>query len=353
MRNREAYFRDVITGRSRGLTSALLRGGLRLLSHPYGWAMLLRNRAYDRGWKQVQRVPVPVVSVGNLTLGGTGKTPCVEYLARFYRQEGLQVALLSRGYGSERGRNDEAMVLEENLPDVPHLQGVDRVALAETAIEELESEILILDDGFQHRRLGRDLDLVLVDATDPWGQGYCFPGGFLREPLRGLRRADAVLLTRCDQEDPAQRQRLRQQLTRLAPGKPLIETTHAPVELVNAAATTGTPGLLQQHPIAGFCGLGNPEAFRRSLLQLGARLIDFRSYPDHHPYAREDVQGLIDWARQLPADCVIATTQKDLVKIRLTELADRPLWAVRIELRVESGRDDLERVLRGIVPQLG
>src|SRR5205823_12595962 len=142
---------------------------------------------------------VPVVSVGNLTAGGTGKTPCVEYVARVYRQWEVRVAVLSRGYGSHGGLNDEALVLEENLPDVPHLQGADRAALAAAAVEELESEVLVLDDGFQHRRLARDLDLVLLDATNPWGHGYLLPRGLLRESPKGLKRDGVVMLTRCDQ----------------------------------------------------------------------------------------------------------------------------------------------------------
>lgn len=319
-----------------------------MLSVPYGWGASLRNRAFDRGWKQTSKVPVPVVSVGNLTLGGTGKTPCVEYLARFYREHDVQVAILSRGYGSERGRNDEALVLEENLPDVPHLQGPDRVALAETAIEELESELLILDDGFQHRRLARDLDLVLLDATDPWGQGYLFPRGMLREGRKELRRAQALIMTRCDQVEPEELERLRRDLSRLAPGLPVAETTHAPVELVNAAGQTAALEMLRERPVVGFCGLGNPDAFRRSLEHQGARLHAFRVFPDHHPYTREDVADLAAWARQQPSDCLIATTQKDLVKIRLTELADRPLWAVRIQLRFKTGQNEIEQLLRTV-----
>src|SRR5262245_37660304 len=124
----EARFRALVSGQRRGLGPALLRGGLRLASLPYGLAVRLRNRMYEWGWKEKHKAPVPVVSVGNLTVGGTGKTPCVEHVARFYGARDLRVAVLSRGYGSERGRNDEAMVLEENLPDVPHLQGPDRVA---------------------------------------------------------------------------------------------------------------------------------------------------------------------------------------------------------------------------------
>src|SRR5207244_12530469 len=128
--------------------------------------------------------------------GGTGKTPCAEFVARFFRQLDLRVALLSRGYGSQAGRNDEALVLEENLPDVPHLQGPDRAALAQVAVEELDSEILVLDDGFQHRRLHRDLDIVLIDATCPWGYGHLLPRGLLREPISSLKRAHVAMLTR-------------------------------------------------------------------------------------------------------------------------------------------------------------
>ena len=160
-------FHALIRGDARGPGAALARAGLWWARLPYGAGAWTRNRLFDLGLRKPTRVPVPVVSVGNLTLGGTGKTPCVEFVAGFYRDLGLSVALLSRGYGADAGRNDEAMVLEENLPDVPHLQGADRVGLAATAVEELESEVLVLDDGFQHRRLGRDLDVVLIDATRP------------------------------------------------------------------------------------------------------------------------------------------------------------------------------------------
>ena len=161
------------------------------------------NLAYSRGWKRSYRVAAPVVSVGNLTMGGTGKTPCVEYVAGFYRKHERRVAILSRGYGSQcGGLNDEGLVLSENVPDAPPYQGADRVALARAAIEESESEVLILDDGFQHRRLARDLDLVLIDATRPWGYGFLPPRGLLREPPSSLRRADGVVLTRCDQAAP-------------------------------------------------------------------------------------------------------------------------------------------------------
>ena len=182
---------------------------------------------------KIHRAAVPVVSVGNLTLGGTGKTPMVEWLARWYRRRGLRVAILSRGYGQEGGLNDEGQVLEENLPDVPHLQGPDRVALAGIAAYELETELIVLDDGFQHRRLARDLDLVLIDALDPFGLGNLFPRGLLREPIRSLRRASVVVLVAggsglFGREGGDQSEGLRE-----AGRLPWVEARHAPLDLID------------------------------------------------------------------------------------------------------------------------
>jgi tetraacyldisaccharide 4'-kinase len=344
-------FLALVRGEARGPWPALQRLLLRAASLPYGAAVRLRNLGYRLGWLRFERVPVPVVSVGNLTVGGTGKTPCVEYVARFYRERYLRVAILSRGYGGAGGPNDEALVLEENLPDVPHLQGADRVALARTAIEELESEVLVLDDAFQHRRLARDRDLVLVDATEPWGHGYLLPRGLLREPPGSLRRADVVVLTRCDQVEAGQRRRLRAEVARLAPGVPAVETSHRPVELVDAERRAAPLEVLRQGPVAAFCGIGNPGAFRRTLTDQGAVVCAFRTYPDHHPYGRADVEDLRAWARGLPANGLVVTTQKDLVKLRLTRLGDRPLWALRVRLHVEAGQDELDgRLLSALNP---
>lgn len=347
---RRERFLALIRGQRIGLGPRLLRGLLRLATVPYGLAVRCRNLAFDRGWG-VRRVDVPVISVGNLTAGGTGKTPCVEFLARELRRLDLQVAILSRGYGSDAGRNDEALVLEENLPDVPHLQGADRVALAKTAIEELESEVLLLDDGFQHRRLDRDLDVVLVDATDPFGGGYLLPRGLLREPLASLSRADVIVLTRCDQADAATLAGLRRRLDRAAPGTPVVESDHRPLHLLDADGGEEPLDRLRGRPVAAFCGLGNPEAFRRTLLGLGCTVVDFRVYPDHHPYTREDVESLGCWAGTLADDALVITTQKDLVKLRLADLAGRPLRALRVGLWPGAGGDELIRLLRGIVPE--
>jgi tetraacyldisaccharide 4'-kinase len=341
--------RALLSGERRGLWPALQRLGLHAASVPYGWATQLRNRAYDRGWKAVVRADVPVVSVGNLTVGGTGKTPCVEYLARFYRGQERRVAILSRGYGAQSGPNDEALLLEENLPDVPHLQGADRAALARIAVEELESELLVLDDGYQHRRLARDLDLVIVDATEPWGHGHLLPRGLLREHLQGLARAHVVLLSRCDQASAERRREIQGVVGRLAPSAIWVETRHRPREWLNSDGAALSPAELLGRPAVAFCGVGNPAAFQRTLEDLGMRLHEFRAFADHHAYSRADVEELRSWARRQVPGCVVVTTQKDLVKVRLSRLDDRELWALRIDLEVCAGQEALDHQLRQVL----
>jgi tetraacyldisaccharide 4'-kinase len=339
-------YHALIRGETRGPLAAVARAGLRLASLPYAAVVWWRNRRYDRG-VNVHRAGVPVVGVGNLTLGGTGKTPCVEWAARFYRDLGVRAAILSRGYGAEAGRNDEAMVLEENLPDVPHLQDPDRVTAAARAVEELESELLILDDGFQHRRLHRDLDIVLIDATAPPHRDRLFPAGTLREPVGSLRRANVIVVTRADQADRGATDELRDWLTTRFPGKPVAWSEHRPTALIGTEQPVES---LRRQTIGAFCGIGQPAAFRRTLEDLGAGVADFRTYPDHHPYTRADVDGLRAWAGRLPPGAAVVTTQKDWVKFRLPDLAGRPLLALRVGLVFRDGRDVFERALRAVAP---
>jgi tetraacyldisaccharide 4'-kinase len=336
-------WRAVVRGEARDPSAALLRRLLWAARLPYAGGVWWRNRRFDRG-RDVHRAGVPVISIGNLTVGGTGKTPCVEYVARLLREYDYRVAVLSRGYGAEAGRNDEAMVLEENLPDVPHYQGRDRVALARTAVEESESEVLVLDDGFQHRRLARDLDVVLIDATDPWGSGYLFPRGGLREPKRSLCRAGFVLLTRCDAVDEATVTQIEDEVRRIAPEVPVARTTHAPLELRNGHERADVKGLCGK-PVGAFCGIGNPAGFRQTLAGLGADVKVFREYADHHPYSREDVEVLRHWAGGLPPDGCLVTTQKDWVKLRVGELGGRPLWAVRVGFEFVDEKDRFDRAV--------
>jgi tetraacyldisaccharide 4'-kinase len=317
----------------------MYRFGLRFACWAYSAAMCWRNLAFDRGWRRIERASAPVISVGNLTTGGAGKTPCVEYVAKYLRSRDVCVVILSRGYGST-GRNDEAMMLEECLPDVPHLQGPDRVALAQTAIEELEAELLLLDDGMQHRRLHRDLDLALVDVTNPWGYGSVLPRGLLREPRAGLRRAAFVILTRCDQAPSATVAEIENQVRQLAPDAVVLQSVHRPAGWLHGGDTRPVDDM-KGKSVGAFCGIGSPLAFRTTLQQLGLNIVGWREFPDHHPYDRNDVESLHDWAESMNVDAIV-TTHKDLVKIRLKSMGSVPLKALRVEFQILQGEDQLQ-----------
>ena len=342
-------FRELISGRRRGLVASVSRGMLSLAEMPYRAAIALRNRQFDRG-RRVHRVSVPVISVGNLTVGGTGKTPMVEWLAKWFRQHGVRVALISRGYGAAAGgRNDEALELEQKLPDVPHLQNPDRVAAAETAVEEFESQLLLLDDAFQHRRIHRDLDLVMIDAVEPFGYGHLLPRGLLREPLSSLNRADVIVLSRADAVSAERRAEIRDAVVRQAPAALWVEVAHRPYVLASSDGRQAELAALHRQRVAAFCGVGNPVGFRHTLQSCGYEVIDFREFPDHHVYAPVDIEQLTAWSQR--ADACLCT-DKDLVKIGIPHLGCVPLWALRIGLAIESGQAELEARLRTLLPQV-
>ncbi len=343
-------FRDLVSGRRRGVCPAVLRLGLRAAEVPYTWAVSWRNRRYDRRAAEIHGVGVPVVSVGNLTLGGTGKTPMVEWLARWFRGHGVRVTVVSRGYGAEVGaQNDEALELEQKLADVPHLQDPDRVAAARVAVEELDCQLILLDDAFQHRRIARDLDIVLLDALEPFGFDHVFPRGTLREPVSGLSRADVVLLSRADMLEPAEREAVHRRVRSLAPQAAYLEATHAPRSLIRHGGDEQPLESLAGRSVAAFCGIGNPAGFRHTLTTCGYSVVDFREFPDHHNYDRRDVESLSTWADQLDVDAVLCT-HKDLVKLAVDHLGSRPLWAVRVGLDLTTGGDAFDAKLQSILP---
>lgn len=342
-------FYELASGRRRGVRATLIRAGLRLAETPYALAMSWRNRRYDRGRAEVHRLSVPVISVGNITMGGTGKTPMVAWLARWYRRDFVRVALVSRGYGATTSRNDEALELEQLLPDVPHVQNADRVAASRMAIEEFESQLIVLDDGFQHRRLARDLDIVLLDALEPFGFQHVFPRGMLREPLAGLRRAGVVALSRADLVDAERRRAIKAEARRYAPESLWIECRHAPQGIRSADGVETPLASLRGKPVAAFCGLGNPAGFRRTLEKAGLEVAAWREFPDHHAYTREDVASLRTWAASERVEAAICT-HKDLVKIALDQLGSVPLWALSIGLEITAGLPDLESRLANLRP---
>lgn len=345
-------FHDIVSGKRRDLTAAVSRAILRLASIPYGASVRRRNRRFDRGKRPVFQAACPVVSVGNITLGGAGKTPMVEWLARWLRARRVRVAILSRGYGAEKGAvNDEALELEERLPDVPHLQNRDRVASAQIAVEELASQFLLLDDGFQHRGLARDLDLVLIDALSPFGYGRLFPGGALREPLSGLSRADVIGLSRADAVTAKERQAIRDKVARHAPNADWIELSHRPLELICWRGKPQPLAAFAGRRVAAFCGIGNPDGFLHTLTSSGFEVAGFRTFPDHHPYGKQDVALLEAWGKSLPADtaCLLCT-HKDLVKLQTRQLGGRPLFALKIGIEITQGQELLEKRLQALLP---
>lgn len=345
-------FRDLVSGKRRGVGATVARGALRLAEVPYSLAVRWRNRQFDSGGKPVERVGVPVISIGNITLGGTGKTPMVEWVCRWLRERGLRVTIVSRGYKAEDGgANDEALELEQKLPDVPHVQNPDRVTAARMAIEEFECQAIVLDDAFQHRRIARDLDLVLIDSQEPFGFEHVFPRGTLREPLAGLARADCIILTRADMLGPDDRSAVRKRDLRFAPRAIWCECVHRPVALVTARGEATPLAALRGQRVAAFAGIGNPAGFRHTLASCGYEVSLFREFADHHAYARSDLLSLAEWARQAEIAAVLCT-QKDLVKIGLDQLGDKPLFAVRVGVEFLAGQSDLERKLQEVVSSI-
>lgn len=345
------WYQEILGGQRTGPAAALVRGFFYAVSIPYGWAVRYRNWRFDTGRATIFRLPVPVVSVGNLTLGGTGKTPMAAWLARWFQNHGVRVGVISRGYKAQPSRrSDEALELQRQVPGLIHVENPDRVWAGREAVEKFSCQVLVADDAFQHRRLARDLDLVLMDAAMPFGLDHLFPRGFLREPVEGLRRADAVVLSRSDMVDPQKRSAIRERVLLLAPRAVWVEAVHVPFDLVNAQGQTLPLEALAGRSVAAFCGIGHPAGFLHTLRQCGYQTAAFRELPDHCPYPPRQIAQLADWVRQLDVAAVVCTL-KDLIKIPHPQLADRPLWAVRIGLQLLEGRSALENLLSRLLPQ--
>lgn len=338
-------FRDLASGRRRGLLAATARLALAAASVPYGWAVARRNRRFDRGLDEIVHAGTPVVSIGNLTVGGTGKTPMVEWLARELRAAEVRVAILSRGYkAGADGRNDEALELELALPDVPHLQSPDRAAAAAIAVEELGMQMLVLDDGFQHRRLARDLDVVLIDATEPLGVGGLLPRGTLREPAANLARAHAAILSRAEMLGAPERAAIRAQIASLAPQAAWCEVEHRATAIVDSTGRREPLDSVRGKRALAFCGIGNPAGFRHTVAGLGLAHIAWEEFPDHHDYEAADVQRLAAAAKAAGAEAALCT-RKDLVKLRTPTIGGVPLGAVEIGIRFLAGENALKTLL--------
>lgn len=332
-----ALHHRILSGRA-GLWAAPLRAVLRVIEAPYAAIIAARNRRYDAG-RGVIRVDAPVVSVGNLTVGGTGKTPLVVEIVRRLERLGRNPAVVARGYRAGRdGANDEQRLIERECPGIAYVAGADRVAAAQRAIGAKRADTIVLDDGFQHRRLARDLDIVLIDATCPFGYGHLLPRGLLREPVTALRRAGLIVLTRTDLAATQELQRIDRVLTAQAPDVPVIRCHHRVTGLTDLAgdAVTDSPAGAR---VLLFAAIGNPAAFRATALSLGARVVSHRWFPDHYRYCAGDVDDLLRLAREAEADMLL-TTAKDAVKLAaLGRFAHARVRVVAIRIDFEGDGD--------------
>lgn len=300
-----------------------------MASHGYRTAIGFRNALYASGLKRIHQAAAPVISVGNLTTGGTGKTPIVAEVCRLLQEFGCAPGIISRGYRSVDGlANDEKRVLAVLCPNVPHEQNADRVAAASDILREHSVAAIVMDDGFQHRRLHRNLDLVLIDATNPFGYGHILPRGLLREPLSALRRAAAVLITRTDLVNESDLIAIQATLLKAAPelADRILRVAFRPVGLLSITGQKSELQTIADQPVFLMSGLGNPEAFAATCRKAGLRIAGTRWFPDHHHYTMRDLQKVAVEAQSSGAFRIL-TTLKDLVK--LTQ-ADENIFALDI-----------------------
>lgn len=339
----------------------MLLSPLTLTSLFYKQAVLLRLKAYQKGLFYARKLPIPVISIGNLTVGGTGKTPFTLYLARLLQEQGKRVAVLSRGYkgnsslkvnvvsdgksvhlGPEEA-GDEPFLLAEKLPGIPVLTGKDRGILGEYAGKHFSIEVAVLDDGFQHLKLKRELDIILLDGGKPFGNGYLLPRGSLREPPEQLKRADLIVVTQADilkdHEEIKKKIRIHNR------SAPIFFAHYSPVTLekLNQKEKVSLD-YLRGRKVVALAGVARPESFSALLTRLGAEVADTLFYPDHHRYKPEDLE-------KGEKGSVIVTTEKDAVKLRPLPLTIREILVLGIDLNIER-EAALQKSLRKYLPSL-
>lgn len=317
----------------------------------YGAVTRARKAAYRNGLFTVHRLPAPVVSIGNITTGGTGKTPLVEWICRVLAKDRYKVCVLTRGYGranpemqvvvsdgsrilvDERQAGDEPFLLAGKLVGVAAvIANADRVAAGHWAIQNLGANAFVLDDAFQHLRIARDVDIVTIDATNPWGDGELLPHGRLREDIDGLARAHCVVITRADQVKSVGE--LSTSIQKHTPA-PIYTSRMVTATLQTIHGQPADEDIATSESVAAFCGVGNPRSFFAHLERSGAQLVLTQSYGDHHVYQQKEIDRLIDKARAAGATALV-TTAKDGVK--LSELHfELPCYKLEIEIAIDDG----------------
>jgi tetraacyldisaccharide 4'-kinase len=345
-------------------------GPLGLALTPAAWAyrggLFVREAAYQRGWLTRGRLPCPVVSVGNLTVGGAGKTPAVELVARWLAGEGRRVAIVSRGYGRRPGApvelvsdggvprlpaeraGDEPILLARRLRGVAVVVGADRLAAGRWAATTLRPDVVLLDDGFQQRRLLKDVEIVCLDARAPWGPGGLFPRGTLREPPSALARAHLLIATRASARPNLAG--LMDEVRPYAEAAPCLAADYAVEGLEDLGSGALHPAeVLRGRGVLAFAGIAAPERLAETLAAQGAIVRDLVAFPDHHPFEHRDLEALERRARAVGAG-VLVTTEKDAVRLTGVPGAGRrpdaprhageallPLWALRVRLEPVAG----------------
>ncbi|MEN6503519.1 MAG: tetraacyldisaccharide 4'-kinase [Planctomycetaceae bacterium] len=323
----ERAVHDILSGRRGGVGAAALRGVLSLSALPYAAAMRVRRWAYHRGVFASRQAGVPVICVGNLTTGGAGKTPMVAWIVRQLQAAGRNPAILTRGYKAQAGVSDEAALLE-SLCGVKVIVNADRVAGAAQA-RAGGADVVVMDDGFQHLRLRRDLDIVLIDATCPLGYGRCLPRGLLREPPTALADAAAVIITRAD-EVTAERLNELRDLPSKWTAAPVLAARHRPSHVIDPRGVRQELATLAGRKLYAFCGIGNPESFFNTLQRAGTQLVGREALDDHAHYDAALAGAIAARATAASAEAAI-TTQKDHIKLAgLTQVLQ--LWQLAVEI---------------------
>ena len=379
----EKFLVDLIqrkdTSRIRDRRVLLLLWVLKQLSLLYAGVVQARHFLYRNGIFRHHTLGCQVISIGNLTVGGTGKTPVVEVFARTLQQKGRKVAILSRGYKKEEppflqrvagkfllteqrtpprvvsdGKTllldsamggDEPYMLASNLPDVAVVVDKDRVKSGRYAINRLGCDTLILDDGFQYLSLKHRVDIVLVDSRNPFGNGCVLPRGILRESIRNLRKAHYVFITKCDGSNNGA---LKNQIRRLNGRAEIIECTHRARHLTNVFTTVRKElEFLKGLPVVSVSGIAAPEGFERELEQRGARLMLKVRYADHHRYTQQQIIEAINRARESGAEAII-TTEKDAVRFPRLDRTDVPVYFLRVDIDLLSGTEDFNACISRI-----
>lgn len=381
--NIEIFLVDLIqrkdTSRIKDRRVLLLLWVLAQFSHGFKWAVRIRHALYKYGIVRHHTLGCQVISIGNVTVGGTGKTPVVEVFARSLQKKGRKVAILSRGYRKKEppvlerlmnrllmrnsrtpprvvsdGRNllldsamggDEPYMLASNLADVAVLVDKDRVKSGRYAINHYGCDTLILDDGFQYLALKHHVEIVLVDSKNPFANGYMLPRGLLREDVRHLSKAHYIFITKCDGSDNSA---LKAEIRKFNARAEMIECTHRARFLKNVFTTTREDlEFLKGKTVAAVSGIAAPAGFERELEKLGARLAQRVQFTDHHRYTQQEIIEVINSARECGAEAII-TTEKDAVRFPRLDRCDLPVYFLRVDIELLSGTEDFNACIARI-----